>query len=238
MKCWFYNALGLAVCTLQGFCRLCKGFCTGFGHLVSTACFISNSRFLERVLQSALQLILHQLQKCYGLRRFLGESHVSSMYSLRHLVWQRAWCLACCSLERRFLTSSCVSSIVSKSLHALLMHSSQAWFCVGGAGKQDMSPPRKRSRAATADNATNYPRPDHSGTSHKPRFMPDGGRAGQVTGSELAAELKAKAKKEAKQFAELGVQLTGRGADTVSMPSCSTSFFGDVLSICALTLSL
>ncbi|DBA86072.1 hypothetical protein WJX77_002076 [Trebouxia sp. C0004] len=80
----------------------------------------------------------------------------------------------------------------------------------GGAGKQDMSPPRKRSRAATADVA-----PDHSGGSHKPRFMPDGGRAGQVTGSELAAELKAKAQREAKQFAELGVQLTGRGADTV-----------------------
>ncbi|DBA86073.1 TPA: hypothetical protein ACH3X1_005595 [Trebouxia sp. C0004] len=94
----------------------------------------------------------------------------------------------------------------------------------GGAGKQDMSPPRKRSRAATADVA-----PDHSGGSHKPRFMPDGGRAGQVTGSELAAELKAKAQREAKQFAELGVQLTGRGADTVCMPSCFGSFLWQCL---------
>ena len=48
-------------------------------------------------------------------------------------------------------------------------------------------------------------------------FMPDGGRAGQVTGSELAAELQAKAKREAKQFAALGTSVTGRGADTVSM---------------------
>ena len=104
------------------------------------------------------------------------------------------------------------------------MHSSQVIFCVGGAGKQDMSPPRKRSRAATADIATDHSRADHSGTSHKPRFMPDGGRAGQITGSELAAELNAKAQREAKQFAELGVQLTGRGADTVSMPGCSRMF--------------
>ena len=118
------------------------------------------------------------------------------------------------------------------------MHSSQVVFCVGGAGKQDLSPPRKRSRAATADIVTDHPRPDHSGASHKPRFMPDGGRAGQVTGSELAAELKAKAQREAKQFAELGVQLTGRGADTVILPSCSRSFFGNVLSNCATTLSL
>lgn len=59
-----------------------------------------------------------------------------------------------------------------------------------------------------------------SGGSRKPRFMPDGSRAGQVTGSELAAELKAKAQREAKQFAALGTQLTGRGADTVSL-SCS-----------------
>ena len=88
-----------------------------------------------------------------------------------------------------------------------------------------MSPPRKRSRAATAVVATDHPCLDHSGTSHKPRFMPDGGRAGQVTGSDLAAELKAKAQREAKQFAELGVQLTGRGADTVSTPSCSRRVF-------------
>ena len=46
--------------------------------------------------------------------------------------------------------------------------------------------------------------------------MPDGGRAGKVTGSELAAELQAKAKQEAKQFAMLGTHLTGQGADTVS----------------------
>jgi len=119
------------------------------------------------------------------------------------------------------------------------MHSSQGFvLCVGGAGKQDMSPPRKRSRAATADVATEHPRPDHSGGSHKPRFMPDGGKAGQVTGSELAAELKAKAQREAKQFAELGVQLTGRGADTVSMPSYSRSFFGNVLFNTATILSL
>jgi len=84
----------------------------------------------------------------------------------------------------------------------------------GAADKQDLSPPRKRSRAGTTDPADALPRPGPSG-SQKPRFMPDGSRAGQVSGSELAAELKAKAQREAKQFAALGTQLTGRGADTV-----------------------
>jgi len=122
-------------------------------------------------------------------------------------------------------TVVCQQQQLFQFLHALLMHSSQVVPGVGGAGKQDMSPPRKRSRAATADIAPDDPRFDHSGASRKPRFMPDGGRAGQVTGSELAAELKAKAQREAKQFAELGVQLTGRGADTVSTPSCSRRVF-------------
>ena len=45
--------------------------------------------------------------------------------------------------------------------------------------------------------------------------MPDGGRAGKVTGTELAAELQAKKQKDAKQFAALGQQLTGHGAETV-----------------------
>ena len=45
--------------------------------------------------------------------------------------------------------------------------------------------------------------------------MPDGGRAGKVTGAELAAELQAKKQKDAKQFAALGQQLTGHGAETV-----------------------
>lgn len=84
----------------------------------------------------------------------------------------------------------------------------------GGGGKRDLSPPRKRIRAsADPVNALSGPGP---AASRKPRFMPDGSRAGQVTGSELAAELKVKAQRDAKQFAELGAQLTGRGADTVS----------------------
>ena len=45
--------------------------------------------------------------------------------------------------------------------------------------------------------------------------MPDGGRAGKVTGAELAAELQAKKQKDAKDFAALGQQLTGHGAETV-----------------------
>lgn len=45
--------------------------------------------------------------------------------------------------------------------------------------------------------------------------MPDGGRAGKVTGTELAAELQAKKQKDAKQFAALDQQLTGHGAETV-----------------------
>ena len=45
--------------------------------------------------------------------------------------------------------------------------------------------------------------------------MADGGRAGKVTGQQLAAEMEAKAAKEAADFAAMGVQVTGRGAQTV-----------------------
>lgn len=92
---------------------------------------------------------------------------------------------------------------------------------VGAAAQQDMSPPRKGSRGA-ADPVGDSARP---GGPHKPRFMPDGGRAGKVTGAELAAELQAKKQKDAKQFAALGQQLTGHGAETVRCkptPACHT----------------
>ncbi|KAL3157471.1 hypothetical protein ABBQ32_011936 [Trebouxia sp. C0010 RCD-2024] len=81
----------------------------------------------------------------------------------------------------------------------------------GNAAQEDLSPPRKRSRGA-ADAVSDPARP---GGPHKPRFMPDGGRAGKVTGTELAAELQAKKQKDAKQFAALDQQLTGHGAETV-----------------------
>lgn len=45
--------------------------------------------------------------------------------------------------------------------------------------------------------------------------MADGGRAGKVTGEQLAAEMQAKAAKDAADFAAMGVQMTGRGAGTV-----------------------
>ena len=45
--------------------------------------------------------------------------------------------------------------------------------------------------------------------------MPDGGRAGKVTGAELAAELHAKNQRDAKKYAALGQQQTGHGAETV-----------------------
>lgn len=85
-------------------------------------------------------------------------------------------------------------------------------FISGSTTQQDMSPPRKRSRGGVADLSSEPARP---GNPHKPRFMPDGGRAGKVTGAELAAELQAKAMKDAKQFAAMGQQLTGHGAETV-----------------------
>ena len=50
--------------------------------------------------------------------------------------------------------------------------------------------------------------------------MPDGSRAGKVTGQQLAAELEAKAAKEAADFAAMGVQVTGRGAETVGDTAC------------------
>lgn len=81
----------------------------------------------------------------------------------------------------------------------------------GAAARQDMSPPRKLSRGA-ADTISDPARP---GGPHKPRFMPDGGRAGKVTGAELAAELQAKKQIDAKKYAALGQQLTGHGAETV-----------------------
>lgn len=86
-----------------------------------------------------------------------------------------------------------------------------AHLIAGDAAPEDLSPPRKRSRGA-ADTVSNSAR---RGGPHKPRFMPDGGRAGKVTGAELAAELQAKKRKDAKQFAALGQQLTGHGAETV-----------------------
>ena len=89
----------------------------------------------------------------------------------------------------------------------------------GTAAQQDMSPPRKRSKGA-ADPVADSAGP---GGLHKPRFMPDGGRAGKVTGAELAAELQAKKRKDAKQFAALGQQLTGHGAETVGMLLCHCS---------------
>lgn len=82
----------------------------------------------------------------------------------------------------------------------------------GSAAEQDMSPPRKRSKGVTADPVSNAARPRPSQTA---RFMPDGGRAGKVTGAELAAELQAKTKREAKQYAALDQQLTGHNAETV-----------------------
>lgn len=72
--------------------------------------------------------------------------------------------------------------------------------------RSDQSPPRKR-RGISAE-----PQTDSSG---RPRFMADGGRAGKVTGQELAAEMAAKAAKEAADFAAMGIQVTGRGAQTV-----------------------
>lgn len=51
--------------------------------------------------------------------------------------------------------------------------------------------------------------------------MADGGRAGKVTGQELAAEMQAKAVKEAADFAAMGAQVTGHGAQTVCDPPSS-----------------
>ena len=89
--------------------------------------------------------------------------------------------------------------------------SPHAHLGAGHAAQEDLSPPRKRSRGA-ADPVSDPARP---GGPHKPRFMPDGGRAGKVTGAELAAELQAKKQRDAKEFASLGQQLTGHGAETV-----------------------
>ena len=105
-------------------------------------------------------------------------------------------CLSCC------LWYSLMSKLIARRTHCTLI--------AGTASQQDMSPPRKHSRAA--DPVSDPARP---GGPHKPRFMPDGGRAGKVTGAELAAELQAKKQKEAKEFAALGQQLTGHGAETV-----------------------
>ena len=70
----------------------------------------------------------------------------------------------------------------------------------------DLSPPRKRRGVADESQA------DEAG---RPRYMADGGRAGKVTGEQLAAEMQAKAAKDAADFAAMGVQMTGRGAGTV-----------------------
>ena len=105
----------------------------------------------------------------------------------------------------------------------------------GPAAEQDMSPPRKRSKGVTADPVSNPARP---GPSHTARFMPDGGRAGKVTGAELAAELQAKTQREAKQYAALDQQLTGHGADTVQhlchtlLWCCWAAGFGDDCADC------
>lgn len=45
--------------------------------------------------------------------------------------------------------------------------------------------------------------------------MADGGRAGKVTGQQLAAEMQAKAAREAADFAAMGAHVTGHGAQTV-----------------------
>ncbi len=79
---------------------------------------------------------------------------------------------------------------------------------------EDVSPPRRRPGADGGDSDASPPRRPATDAAGR-RIMSDGTVAGMVSGREIQAEMALKREAEARRFAEMGADVTGRGAATV-----------------------